>query len=351
MKTYQETAMFGELTYSFNDQLDLTVGARSLHYDFTQYKEDWGFVYGDTNRATSNVLDLTADDSDTSIKVTGSYQLSEDGQIYATYSDGSRPGVGNRSIPRSTDASNSAAYACDQDLNALGINGSPDVYKGDSVKNNEFGIKTMLNDSIRFNAAIYRMTWENIQQSVTTSGACGFNFTANLDEAESTGAEIEMNAAVNDNLNINFSLGYTGAEFKQNVASAGISSGDQLGDVPELTYNINVDYVIPADGGQFFIVGNYNWVDETLELPGLASDDVSGQGIISGNLKPDYGILGLRAGFTSDNNWEAVVFIDNATDETAIYSYSDAIVFNLPLYDRTVRNQPRTIGMNVTYSW
>jgi outer membrane receptor protein involved in Fe transport len=241
LKTYQETAMFGELTYSFNDQLDLTVGARSLDYDFTQYKEDWGFVYGDTNRAASNVLDLTADDSDTSIKVTGSYQLSEDGQIYATYSDGSRPGGGNRSIPRSTDASNSTAYACDQDLNALGINGSPDVYAGDSVKNNEFGIKTMLNDSIRFNAAIYRMTWENIQQSVTTSGACGFNFTANLGEAESTGAEIEMNAAVNDNLNINFSLGYTDAEFKQNVASAGISSGDQLGDVPELTYNINVD--------------------------------------------------------------------------------------------------------------
>lgn len=81
LKTYQETAMFGELTYSFNDQLDLTVGARSLDYDFTQYKEDWGFVYGDTNRAASNVLDLTADDSDTSIKVTGSYQLSEDGQI------------------------------------------------------------------------------------------------------------------------------------------------------------------------------------------------------------------------------------------------------------------------------
>ncbi len=212
--------------------------------------------------------------------------------------DGSRPGGGNRAVPRSTAPADTVAFACNNDLNALGISGSPDSYSGDSVENTEFGWKTMLSDAIRFNGAIYKMEWENIQQLVSTSGECDFNFTTNIGEAESQGFEVELSAALTDSLTVNFGIGYTDAEFKETVTSAGISSGDKLADVPELTYNIAADYVIPQNNGEYFIVASYNWVDETLEFAGKASDDVSGNGIISGNVKPDYGLLDLRAGFT-----------------------------------------------------
>jgi iron complex outermembrane receptor protein len=92
-------------------------------------------------------------------------------------------------------------------------------------------------------------------------------------------------------------------------------------------------------------------VDETLEFIGEADDDVSGNGVISGNAKPDYGILDMRIGFSSKANWEWVVYVDNVTDEEAIFSYSDALAFNLPVYDRTVRNRPRTIGTSFTYNF
>lgn len=67
---------------------------------------------------------------------------------------------------------------------------------------------------------------------VSTSGACGFNFTANVGEAVSTGFEFEAVAAVTDNLTLNAGFGYTDAEFTESVPAAGIVEGDRLTDVP-----------------------------------------------------------------------------------------------------------------------
>ena len=354
-KTYEEEAFFGEITYDFTDKISVTLGARYLDYDFTQYKEDWGFVYdganGGTDRNNANILDLDVSDDDIHGKLTTTYHFSDDMQAYATLSNGSRPGGGNRAVPRSTNPANTTAFACDQDLNDLGISGSPDSYGGDEVVNTEFGWKTMVNENIRFNGAVYLMKWDDIQQVVSTSGACGFNFTTNIGKAESRGMELEIDAAVNENLTANFSLGYTEAEFQDDVPQAGVESGDLLADVPEWTYNLTLDYVIPVDNGEYFAVFNYNYVDETLELSGSANDDISANGIISGNSKPDYEIVNLRVGFTSDDQWEVILFVDNATDEEAIYSYSDALAFNIPAYDRTVRNTPRTAGITFNYTF
>ena len=92
-------------------------------------------------------------------------------------------------------------------------------------------------------------------------------------------------------------------------------------------------------------------MDETLEIPGDDNTDVAALSIDSGNVKPDYTLVDVRLGFTSDKNWEAAVFVDNLTDEEALFTYNDAIVFNLPGYDRTVRNRPRTIGLSASYSF
>ncbi|MEP4148876.1 MAG: TonB-dependent receptor [Halioglobus sp.] len=354
-KSYEEYAVFGELGWDIGERFSLTVGGRYLDYDFEQYKEDWGFVYdaanGGTDRDQAQILDLSVSDDDVHGKVTGTYHMNDVSQFYATVSNGSRPGGGNRSVPRSTNPAETTAYACDQDLNDLGISGSPDSYAGDEVVNTELGWKTMIGDSLRFNGAVYQMKWDDIQQVVSTSGECGFNFTTNIGEAESRGVEMELAAAITDNLGLNMGVGYTDAEFKDDVPEAGIESGDLLADVPEWTYNISLDWTIPTKSGEVFTVLSYSYVDETLELAGQPDDDLSGNGIISGNVKPDYEIVDLRVGYTSDGDWEAVLFVDNLTDEEAIYTYSDVLAFNIPAYDRTVRNRPRTYGLSISYNF
>lgn len=351
LRTYEEIAAFGELGYDFTDRFNVTVGARYLDYDYEQFKEDWGWAFSGGDRDTANELDLSLSDDDVNGKVTASYSFTDVSQVYGTWSTGSRPGGGNRTVPRSDDPANSVAYACDQDLKALGISGSPDSYEGDEVTNYELGWKSDLTDSIRFNGAFYLMEWDDIQQNITTSGDCGVNFTTNLGEAESKGMELELVALLTDNFTLSAATGYTDAEFKETVETAGITKGDNLADVPEWTVNVSLDYTLPVSYGEYFVVYAYNWVDDTLELPGKDSTDVSGNGIISGNVKPSYEIMDLRLGFTSENNWEAVLYVDNLTDEEAIYSYSDALAFNIEAYDRTVRNRPRTIGASFTYNF
>jgi len=348
---YEETAFFGEVSYELTDKLAVLVGLRSLDYDYRSREENWGWAFnGDQDQAAANVRDEKLSGDELNSKLTVTYNINDDTQVYGTISDGTRPGGVNRVIPRSTDPAQSVGFACNNDLIALGVD-DPGIYEGDKVKNTEIGVKSMIGDNIRLNGAVYRVKWQDLQQVVTTSAVCGNNFTANIGEAESTGLELDFTASISANLNVSAGLGYINAEFKDDVPSAGIESGDSLADVPELTYNISVDYVIPAASGEYFVVGTYNYVDETLEIPGTSNTDVSGNGIDSGNVRPDYGLLNLRAGYTSSEGWEALVFVDNVTDEEAIYGYNDAIAFTFPVTDPTVRNRPRTVGASISYSF
>ncbi|MAT92975.1 MAG: TonB-dependent receptor [Halioglobus sp.] len=352
-RDYEEYAIFGELTYEFLEDFSVTLGGRYLDYEISQYKEDWGFAFGPDNRADANVVDRDGSDDEIHGKLTTTWQYTETGQVYATVSNGTRPGGFNRSVPVSDDEmANPVGFACQQALNGLGVSATAfDAFDGDEVTNYELGWKADLSDRVRFNGALYYLQWDDIQQVITLSGDCGIDLTANLGEAESQGAEIELLAQVTDNFTVSIAAGYTDAELQDDVPDAGVESGDQLPDVPEWTANLTLDYVIPVEAGEWFAVANWNYVDETLEFIGDANDDVSDFGVISGNKKPDYDILDLRIGFTSEDNWEWLFYVDNVTDEEAIYSYSDALAFNLDSYDRTVRNRPRTFGTSFTYNF
>ena len=353
---YQEDAFFGEASLDFAENFTFTLGLRSLDYDFSQQKEDWGYVYdpgaGGLPEDQASLLDVSASDSAVHYRATLSWRAFDSGQVYLTSSDATRPGGGNRSIPRSTDPADGNAYFCDQELNALGITGNPTSYGGDSVENLEIGIKVEPTDAIRFNAAIYKIDWTDIQQRVSTTGACGFNFTANLGTAESTGIEAEIVAAVSDRVTLSAGMGYTKSELTETIAQLGITSGDLLPDVPEFTASANIDWTRPMGAGELYVLGSVNYVDESLEIFGSASTDVAACCTIdSTNVRPSFTMVNLRVGYISASNWRASVFIDNLTDEEAYFSYNDAIVVNVPGYDRTARNRPQTIGISAQYSF
>ena len=353
--SYEETAVFGEASMIFAENFEFTLGLRYLDYDFAQLKDDWGFVYdpgaGGLPEDQANTLDVKASDSEVHYRATLSWNAFEAGNVYVTSSDATRPGGGNRSIPRSTDPADGNAFFCNEDLNELGITGNPTSYAGDSVENLEFGIKMEPRDNIRFNAAAYLIKWKDIQQRISTSGGCGFNFTGNIGEAESTGLEAEVFAALTDNLTLSAGLGYTNAEFTETVSQAGVVKGDKLPDVPEFTASVNVDWSAPFRQGELFFLGSVNYVDDTLEIQGDSNTDVSGFSIDSGNVKPSFTLVNLRLGYQSDSNWQASFFIDNATDEEAYFSYNDAIAVNVPGFDRTARNRPRTFGISAQFDF
>ncbi len=357
---YDETAIFGEASLDFADSFNVTLGLRSLDYNFSQRKADWGYVYRSGSpipnpgkaEDEANILDVKASDSEVHYRAIVSWNAFETGQLYFSSSDATRPGGGNRTIPRSTDPNEAIAFACDQELNALGISGNPSSYGGDSVENLELGLKMEPSDAWRINAAVYRITWDDIQQRISTSGACGFNPTLNVGEAESTGAELEIVGAITDSLTLTAGIGYTNAEFTESVPQAGVTKGDLIPDVPEFTAAAALDWSTPFRSGELYALGSVNYVDETLEIQGTSSTDVSACCTIdSTNVRPSYTLVNLRIGYISDSNWQASLFIDNATDEEAYFSYNDAIVVNVPGFDRTARNRPRTIGIAAQFDF
>lgn len=350
LQEYEEDAFFGELTYNFNDSFSITAGLRTFDYDFHSLEENWGWAFNsDGDRSTANVRDAVISDSDTNEKLALTYRFGDDNQVYVSGATGSRPGAINRVIPRSTDPLEAVGFACNNDLIALGID-DPSGYSGDEVTSTEIGWKMTFNDSVRLNGALYDVKWDNIQQLVLTSAVCGNNFTGNLGEASSTGLELELTAAINDNFMLTAGLGFVDAQFDQTVLSPDdviiVEKGDLLADVPELTWNLGLEYTIPASSGEYYVMGSVNFVDETLEVPGRPDDDVSGSGIDSGNVRSDYTLVDLRAGYVSKSGWEVSLFVDNATDEEAVYGYNDAIAFAFSPADPTVRNRPRTIGVS-----
>ena len=353
LQEYEETAFFGELTYDFNDSFSATLGLRSLDYDFHSKEENWGGVFTGGDRSTANVRDEILSNSDTNEKLTLTYRFGDDNQVYVSGATGLRPGGVNRVIPRSTDPNEPVGYACNNDLNAFGITESGETYVGDEVTSVEIGLKMTLNDSVRLNGALYDVTWDNIQQLILTSGECGNNPTFNIGEASSTGLELELTAAVNENFTITAGLGYVDAQFEETIGSPSgiliVEKGDLLADVPELTWILAADYTIPASSGEYFVMGSVNYVDETLEVPGQPDDDLIPNGIDTGNVRSSYTILDLRAGYVSEAGWEVSLFVDNATDETALYGYNDAIAFAFPGSDPTVRNRPRTVGVSALW--
>ena len=350
---YDETAVFGEVSMDFADSFNFTFGLRALDYSFSQQKLDWGYVYAAAPglpEDQANFLDVKASDSEVHYRATVSWNAFEAGHLYLSSSDATRPGGGNRTVPRSTDPADAVAFQCDQELNALGISGNPSSYGGDSVENLELGLKTEPSAAWRINAALYRITWEEIQQRIVL--ACGFNPTLNAGEAESTGLEVEVVGALSDNLTLTAGFGYTEAEFTQSVPQAGVSSGDRIPDVPEFTAAASVEWSTPYRDGDIFVLGSVNYVDETLEILGSSSTDVASCCLIeSTNVRPDYTLVNLRVGYISDSRWQASIFVDNLTDEEAYFSYSDNIVVPVPAYDRTSRNRPRTIGVSAQFDF
>jgi outer membrane receptor protein involved in Fe transport len=58
----------------------------------------------------------------------------------------------------------------------------------------------------------------------------------------------------------------------------------------------------------------------------------------------------LRAGV----EWDKVkldLFVDNVTDKRAIIANTNALSFNVATFNRVATNQPRTIGMTLSYNF
>src|SRR4029077_10842995 len=153
---YKETSYFADITYHFTTALDLELGGRGTNVkQNSQVTTFCCVLYGPT---TTPFPALFSSQSSTTWSVAPRWHINEDPLAYARVSTGFRPGGPNLPTPTLP---------------------NPPVFKSDSTKNYEIGIRTDLFDkTFSIDMAVFYIDWKDIQiLSIvnTPAGPVGIN--------------------------------------------------------------------------------------------------------------------------------------------------------------------------------
>jgi len=329
-RTKKELSFFGEVYYDLTDDITATVGARRYDIEIglkgssNFANRDYGFGDFDWGRNIDEILkdSSPADLSDTILKFNLQWNISDTAMIYGTWSEGYRPGGFNRNGGSSANPEGPFV---------------PDFYESDEVTNLEFGWKTsLLDDTLRFNGAVYRIEWEAMQIGVLDFDISNLVFIDNVSDAEITGLEIDSVWLASENLTLFANVSFNDSELTkvpENIVGLR-QPGSSLALAPELQYVLRARYDWEVSGGaNMFAQVVHQYTDDQISA------------IVTGaDFEMDsYRTWDASLGYERDN-WTVTLFGENLTDELA-----DLFISNEDDIIKTTPNRPRTIGLRLSY--
>jgi outer membrane receptor protein involved in Fe transport len=343
----EQTAIFGELNYDVNEKLQVTVGGRWYDYEEIRTITQGGWF----SSGFQGIVDETSADGFIP-RFMASYDYSDNVTFNGQISQGFRLGGVN-------DPLNESLCTGDDVL----IFGGFQSYGDETLWNYEAGVKMTSNTGVTFNAAVFHTQIDDLQVTLD-AGTCSSRISFNVPDSHTTGVEFEVFASPSEGLELSFAGSLVQAEFDTTVIDAngnilgGVADGNRLASVPEVQLAATAAYYFPVDligGADAYVSGSFQHVGDRITQPsdqvtgagqfspGFTFGGASGSEVNSVDLDLDaYQTLNLRAGLLKDN-WEVVLYINNATDENANLS------FNRERGGRArtayFTNAPRTVGL------
>lgn len=341
---WEQSAVFGEVSWRFSDFWELTLGGRyfereSTGYYFVNHPGGPNFA-GETDRTAGTEIVTYSlahggrppprhdKEEQFSPKISLAYNFNDNSMIYGLYTRGVRQGGVNRS---------------------RGEPFFPKTYESDYMDNYEVGYKSSFgNGRGRFNATAYYMGWSDYQLQLVDPtdppcldgmgvplfpesifnepGVCGQPWQvliANAGDAHIQGVNVELDYAAGDNWVLGMNAEFRQAETDTTADLTGDGENDlvaglRLPLVPEFTGSAWVEYRRPTDllgAHDFFVRTQWSYNGDVLNiLDPRGLDDPNPQ-----FKTPAYTIGDLRAGIVGED-WQFDVFVNNLTDERAIYT-------------------------------
>lgn len=348
----EQLSLFGEVSYDINERTQISIGGR--FYDF---EESRTFTTGGIFSNGDDVQDETSSDGFTP-RLLISYDANDNLTYNAQISQGFRLGGVN-------DALNIPLCGA-QDVLTFG--GFPNFGDEDLI-NYELGLKANYG-TLSFNAAAFYSDISDLQVTAD-AGSCSSRVVFNVEDAHTAGVEFELKSKPNQYWDFSLAASLLEAEFDSDLLTStgqiieGVQDGNRIASVPEVSAAATATYTIPsnlfgADGNLSF-TGSFQHVGDRITQPG---DQVSGAGDFSIGLElgqltgaeivnidlelPSYEVVNFNVGFETEN-WNAVVYINNAFDENALLSFDRERGGRARTAFRT--NQPRTIGVTFRHSF
>lgn len=348
-----EQAIFGEVGYSFTEQLDVTLGARLYEYDISTNSGSATPLYsGDFSSLDQlDMENVSANDSGNLFKFNANYKFESGVLAYFTVSEGFRIGGGNGIAPCPDvlpEQQIVCAYPDEED------------YEPDTTVNYELGFKSSwFRNRLHLNAALFNVDWNDAQVGSTTVNGQEL-ITSNAGSANSKGVEISSRAMIADNWTAYATYAYAKAELTEDAPDLfgigiGADNGDRLPGAPEHQFSFGLRYEQDVMDDKLLSV-NYGMTaqSDVITKVGLKAD---------GETLSGYSLSNLSAKLTGDM-WSATIYVDNLFDKYAFTSVRRDKSWAgmsetgdnkaLPELQRVYGHYtttPRTIGMKFNYKF
>ena len=362
-----DKAVFGQLSYDLTDKLELTVGARFFKPEVT-VKGFFGYGLGfnpgrapgtrasdvgepgavanggsgafsplgagwsrngewrcPSQRAYKDApcqnVDKGIAESDHIGRVNLRWKASEDAMLYATWSEGYRPGGINRN-----------PFAGD--------------FVSDFLTNWELGWKTeWRGNTLQFNGAVFLEQWDRFQ--ISFQGANGITQVANGPSAEVKGTELQLLWLATDKLMLSASAAFYDSQLKDVYAdrnAAGVITnilapkGTSLPITPRLKGNLVARYSFNLGNFDAHLQGAFAYSGSAASRLELASNAIIGD--LDATSTFDF-----SAGVRKDS-YSLELFVQNATNEDgSLYKTAQCAESVCGVQPYGVRPRPRTIGL------
>ena len=382
-RVYEQKAAFISMDWHITDALTLTGGTRY----FTGFNQMLGGNVGSFNcknyQTVSTVtgicptpfgtnLDAQAVNSFTAkgfrSRANLSWKITDDILVYATWSQGFRPGGFNRGTSqqlRAVDRSTGVARR-----GATNQYQVPFSFDSDDLVNKEIGWKTtFLNNRLQFNGAVYLEDWDNVQAGIFAPQAGFGNLTIGVNgpSFQTKGVSMSLMFRATKGLTLEGSMSYNKAELKNSpqfinnvagtpgfgtaiteawvgTAASGNAvavvnvfgqKGDPAGLSPKLQANARARYE--------WNLGAYDYYAQV----GLAhnGERQTSSNRLQSQTMPAFTDVSLSAG-AAKGNWLAELVVSNLTDrhDSQFTSGSQFITVQTP-------PRPRTIGFQIGYKF
>ncbi len=336
----KDKAIFGEFSYDLTDKLTATAGVRFFKSNnslkgFFGYGAGFSGTTGEAacfsaekfHGAPCVNLDKSVSESDHLGKFNLTYKIDDKKMIYATWSEGYRPGGINRK-------------------------GTLPPYTSDFLTNYEFGWKTSwLNDRVTFNGAVFQENWKDFQFSFL--GQNGLTEIRNAAQARIRGVETEINWAATYNLSISGGAAFYDPKLTENYCNeAPDASGNTVTNCAAPEARKGARLPLPAKAKlnltarYTFDVGSYEafWQATMVHVGDRTTDLRAAQSALLGNLDA-YTTADLSAGFKK-NNGAFDFYLKNAFDKRAQLSrFAECATLTCGFEPYTNVAQPRTFGV------
>jgi outer membrane receptor protein involved in Fe transport len=322
--TYDEYAIFTNVTVQVTDNFDLQLGGRlsENRQSFSNLKTGpfAALIYG----ASPSILNSVSGNGEAgTYSFTPRLKISPDAMIYGRISTGYRPGGINYQCTHVTGLENSII---------------PCNYSADTTQNYEVGAKGVLfAGTLTYDASLYYINWNNIQLTLETDGPQFIQYVNNAGAARSDGLELSLDDRPAQGLDISGWFAYNDAVLTKNLPATSTVNGmkgDQLPYGSKFSGNIDVQQEFPlGDALKGFAGISASYIGDRKGVFTSAPER---------SIFPAYTRVDLRTGVKT-HDIIVNLFVTNVGDTRGILrSGLDSTLPNLDTYIR-----PRSYGISV----